>query len=254
LLPGTVFTFGRSRQNAVHLEDALVSRQHAGISCDYDGKVHVMDLNSSNKTYVNDEELEPKLKVELRHNDKIRMGGTVFYLVKKTAEPATGKESRRLASKFLEAESTSQARLAAEIEDPRATRRFSGRSTAILAPVRDLPNEDAPALSGQLKVQGLPQILQFLHHNANTGELRVTSTDCQGTLLFDKGVIFSARADAETGSEAIYMLALLREGSFSFVASDQRPAGEANVEDDMMHVIFECCRRVDEASKSNPAS
>ena len=102
-------------------------------------------------------------------------------------------------------------------------------------------------LAGQLKVQSLPQVLQFLHHSANTGELYIKNPERDGVLLFDGGTIFNAHSKEDTGVEAVYSLALLQEGTFQFTTTEIRPGGETNVSESMMSIVFECCRRFDEA-------
>ena len=251
LLPGTVFTFGRGRQNSVYLKDAMVSRQHAVISCADTGSIHVMDLESSNKTFVNNQPIEPREKIALSHNDKIRFGGTEFYLVVKAEKDeaaqgaAAGAEGEAGASDPL-----SESRFARGVMEVPVDGEVSGRnlrSTQILTPVTDHQPEEPPALAGQLKVQSLPQVLQFLHHSANTGELYIKNPERDGVLLFDGGTIFNAHSKEDTGVEAVYSLALLQEGTFQFTTTEIRPGGETNVSESMMSIVFECCRRFDEA-------
>ncbi len=99
LLPGTVFTFGRGKENSVYLKDALVSRRHAAVSCDKKGEIFVLDRGSSNKTFVNNEAIEPNKKIRLKHDDKIRIGGKVIRLVMKDEMEGTGVDSIENAQK-----------------------------------------------------------------------------------------------------------------------------------------------------------
>lgn len=251
LLPGMVFTFGRDPKNSVHLKDGLVSRRHAAMACDESGMVLIVDFRSSNKTYVNDRPIEPREKIELKHNDKIRMGGTEFYLVLKSREEGddVSVEAGDVASRALNMESSVRDGTVVMEAPSKDEKDKSWRSTQHLDPVTDLPAEEPPALAGQLSVQSMPQILQFLHHSSLTGALEIKTPARDGILLVEKGSIFRAESGAQTGLEAIYALGLLRQGSFHFNASDSRPAGETNVTDPMMQILFECCRRYDEAGR-----
>jgi len=67
-------TFGRAESNTVVLRDAKVSRQHAKIIVQ--GEEHVLvDLNSSNGTFVNGERIEEHV---LANNDEFQIGDTVL--------------------------------------------------------------------------------------------------------------------------------------------------------------------------------
>lgn len=62
-----------SIRNIVLYETGYVSRQHAQINYK-DGKFFIVDLRSSNHTYLNNQKLEPMEPVEIQHEDEIRMG------------------------------------------------------------------------------------------------------------------------------------------------------------------------------------
>ena len=61
---------GRAADCHVFLPDRTVSKKHALIACDGDGKWHVQDLASANKTYLNG---EPIAQAELKTGDSIRI-------------------------------------------------------------------------------------------------------------------------------------------------------------------------------------
>jgi len=72
-LKGTV-SLGRAESNTVTIKDAKVSRQHAQIQ--QQGKEYiVVDLNSSNGTFVNDERIEEHV---LSDGDEIRIGDCIM--------------------------------------------------------------------------------------------------------------------------------------------------------------------------------
>jgi hypothetical protein len=73
-------TVGRKADDGVRgLEDRYMSGRHARFRVD-DGRVWVTDLDSKNRTYVNDEPLPPHQPRELAVGDTIRMGTTVLRL------------------------------------------------------------------------------------------------------------------------------------------------------------------------------
>lgn len=65
---------GRKLEAPVHVNDVKASREHAKIIADGD-RFHLVDLNSTNGTYVNDAKVPRAL---LGHGDRIRIGRTVF--------------------------------------------------------------------------------------------------------------------------------------------------------------------------------
>ncbi len=61
---------GRGANNQVFLPDGAVSRQHAVIFATQDGKWMVEDLDSANKTYLNDKQIR---KVEIKTGDVLKI-------------------------------------------------------------------------------------------------------------------------------------------------------------------------------------
>jgi pSer/pThr/pTyr-binding forkhead associated (FHA) protein len=74
--PGTV-KVGRDRDNDIHVNREKISRVHAEIRINPES-VQLVDLNSTNGTYVNDVRLSPNEPVSLQDGDIIRLGDTVF--------------------------------------------------------------------------------------------------------------------------------------------------------------------------------
>lgn len=75
---------GRKADNDIFIDDKVVSTEHAIIEAVEDPKrknkaIHyIEDLGSTNKTYVNGEEIE---RVKLNNNDTIRIGWVTFKFV-----------------------------------------------------------------------------------------------------------------------------------------------------------------------------
>jgi signal transduction histidine kinase len=69
---------GRYRKSDIHLEDALVSRNHARFTL-RDDQLYLCDLQSRNGTFVNQELIENE--VALNHHDKVRIGRSEFIVL-----------------------------------------------------------------------------------------------------------------------------------------------------------------------------
>lgn len=63
-------SIGRGQNSNIFLPDRAVSRQHAVIQCTDDGKWVIEDLDSTSKTYLNDEAIH---KAEIKHGDCLRI-------------------------------------------------------------------------------------------------------------------------------------------------------------------------------------
>ncbi|NIP22820.1 MAG: FHA domain-containing protein [Phycisphaerae bacterium] len=63
-------SLGRAATSKIFLPDRLVSKQHAVIYVNSEGKWNVEDLESANKTYLNDQEIH---KAEIKNGDCIRI-------------------------------------------------------------------------------------------------------------------------------------------------------------------------------------
>ena len=71
----TPLTMGRATSNGIQISDGQASRQHAEIRYE-NGRHHVVDLNSTNGTLVNDQRIVGSQ--QLSHGDIITIGATEF--------------------------------------------------------------------------------------------------------------------------------------------------------------------------------
>jgi pSer/pThr/pTyr-binding forkhead associated (FHA) protein len=76
---------GRQENSQVFLHDAAVSRQHAVIFNTQDGKWMVEDLDSVNKTYLNDQAIH---KVEIKTGDSLRITDYIIEINLKDGDEA----------------------------------------------------------------------------------------------------------------------------------------------------------------------
>ena len=87
---------GRSSKADIQVDQDAVSRHHACLTKETDGRIRLKDLGSTNGTFVNDRECgeEP---VEVRSGDYIKVGRTIFkFLAGGTIEAAYHEEIYRL--------------------------------------------------------------------------------------------------------------------------------------------------------------
>lgn len=244
---GDVITIGRDPQNTLCIADVLSSRNHAVVESLSRNEVFVRDLGSTNGTFLNDERLKAQARMRLHSGDSIRIGGKLLsFTGLEAAEQRTfGNKLNRMDTVkdglFFKNGKVVQV---PEGQDPDDERFKDVMSTQVLQPVGGPPE---PALSGNLADQNLAQIIQYLNTNAKTGELIVKGKAREGIIAFDKGQIVSAQSGDRNGVTAIYAVARERSGSFSFKVSDSVGMRPKNVTEPVMQIVFECCKRMDEA-------
>jgi two-component system cell cycle response regulator len=68
---------GRSMSSSVFVDDRSVSKSHAKISLS-NGDVYILDLESTNRTVVNDDTIPPMVPLKLNNNDQIKTGNVLF--------------------------------------------------------------------------------------------------------------------------------------------------------------------------------
>ena len=76
VLQKSVTAIGRDRENDIVLDSDSVSRRHAKVEA-RDNHLYIIDLDSTNGTFVNDEP-EPVSDVQLRRGDQLKIGDTIF--------------------------------------------------------------------------------------------------------------------------------------------------------------------------------
>jgi len=73
---------GRSMTSTVFVDDRSVSKSHAKISLSA-GDVVIIDLESTNRTVINDEAIPPLVPVKLSNNDQIKTGNVLFKFLER---------------------------------------------------------------------------------------------------------------------------------------------------------------------------
>jgi two-component system, cell cycle response regulator len=78
----TDMIIGRSMTSGVFVDDRSVSRSHAKLTLS-GGDVYIVDLESSNRTVVNDDALPPLVPIKLNNNDQVKTGNVLFKFLER---------------------------------------------------------------------------------------------------------------------------------------------------------------------------
>ena len=76
LMDGAARIIGRSSDSDIQIDEAVVSRHHARLSCEH-GQIVLTDLNSGNGTYVNGQRIT---RAVIAPGDRIRIGATEYTI------------------------------------------------------------------------------------------------------------------------------------------------------------------------------
>ncbi len=68
---------GRSMTSAIFVDDRSVSKSHAKIGL-VGGEVTIIDLESTNRTVINDDIIPPLVPMKMKNNDQIKVGNVLF--------------------------------------------------------------------------------------------------------------------------------------------------------------------------------
>ncbi|MDR1683787.1 MAG: FHA domain-containing protein [Candidatus Symbiothrix sp.] len=88
-----VITAGRSSSNTITVDDEKASRRHCQITQDDYGRCSIVDLNSTNGTYVNERRITSEYY--LNPNDMVRIGRTTIPWQRYVAGGATARHTQR---------------------------------------------------------------------------------------------------------------------------------------------------------------
>jgi two-component system cell cycle response regulator len=96
-LKGRIISIGRDPDNEICLDEETVSRKHSRIE-KKGGKTTIIDLESTNGTYLNDRRLDPQVEYVLNDGDRAKIGRSIFkYLSGNAIETQYYEEIHRMA-------------------------------------------------------------------------------------------------------------------------------------------------------------
>ena len=82
---------GRSMTSNIFVDDRSVSKSHAKVMASA-GDVFILDLESTNRTVVNDEPIPPLTPVKLANNDQVKTGNVLFKFLERGSVEAVAIE------------------------------------------------------------------------------------------------------------------------------------------------------------------
>ncbi len=211
--------FGRAEGNNIVVDDVRASRRHAELY--WDGANFVLiDLNSSNGTRVNDENITTHV---LKDCDEIQIGLETFrYRV--VEDPA------ELDTWFETMEKNTRCMVTAEMPSLKDS----------------IPDTD---FNGTLATMSVVEICQTLQLGQRSGLLLVVDEHKEkGLLYFREGAITGAECGLVKGDDAAFKVLRFKRGSFSF--RSQAPALDKNVTQSTPHLLLESARRGDEDTRT----
>jgi hypothetical protein len=100
------------------------------------------------------------------------------------------------------------------------------------------------AFQGSLKELPLPDIIQLVSVSGKTGKFTLARGDDQGVIYLQNGQIVHAVSGVVSGEEAVYALAIWKEGDFQFSAGESSP--EQTITKSNTNLLMEAARRIDE--------
>jgi hypothetical protein len=100
------------------------------------------------------------------------------------------------------------------------------------------------AFQGSLKELPLPDIIQLVSVSGKTGKFSLTSEAGSGEIHLQDGRIVHAFSGKLEGEEAVYEMAVWRDGDFVFVPTEN--AGVTTITKSNTNLLMEAARRLDE--------
>ncbi|MEZ6183803.1 MAG: FHA domain-containing protein [Planctomycetota bacterium] len=217
---GRGLSLGRATTADVPLLDARCSRVHCRIEA-RDRGYALLDLGSTNGTWLNQNKLAPGHARTLERHDRIQVGATVLEFDLVDAPPADGLLTQA-APANLEAWRQGTAKVESDEYSP-------------------------AALQGDLARMAFGELVQFLHTSGKSGRLVIHHTTGEFTLFFDRGNVIDARSpfhDQALG--AFCAMARLACGAFAF--HDGVSSEEVTIRCPTPALLIEAMRQVDEAT------
>ncbi|HEY3477091.1 MAG TPA: protein kinase, partial [Anaerolineales bacterium] len=145
-LPSGTITIGRGKDNHIVLDDDRVSRRHAQIT--WDGlEYHVMDLNSSNGTYLENAKLLAGMSEIFRPGQNLRIGDTWLRLIPPATQTSGASQPRSMAGGSPGFAHSSAGLVGVSVEPKQLTVEAGGSATITLSLLNQSPNVDHFSIS-----------------------------------------------------------------------------------------------------------
>ena len=102
-------------------------------------------------------------------------------------------------------------------------------------------------ITGNLSAVSLPELIQVINVNGRTGTLLITGEKGSATLEFGSGTLYNASCCDKTGEDAFFEVVNWKKGDFQFQA--EKLHSKRVIESDVMGLLLEATRRLDESSR-----
>jgi hypothetical protein len=215
LLPEREIVVGRSSDLDMVLVEDMVSRKHAKISTQ-NGQIIIMDLGSTNGTFVNGEKIK---KTRLKEGDRILIGTSILKVIASDAKPVSASEARE----HLEA---------------------VGRA-----------DNKGSSMSGTLSEVPIRDLLQLFSTSKRTGVLHIRSELGYGKVYLRNGNLFYASIDDDHDlgpMKAFCRIVGWEDGSFEFGPPEEGAEFMLELEDATEALLMEAVRQMDEFRRIAP--
>jgi hypothetical protein len=109
-----------------------------------------------------------------------------------------------------------------------------------------LESELNRGILGKLSMISLVDLVQTLHQSRRTGTLVLNYSGEKATIGFLNGTLLTATSGETLGDEAFYRMVCWPDGDFCFEQAEPKPSDPGRVATDMMGLMMEGMRRMDE--------
>jgi CRP-like cAMP-binding protein len=109
-----------------------------------------------------------------------------------------------------------------------------------------LESELSRGILGKLSMISLVDLVQTLHQSRRTGTLILNYSGERATIGFKNGALLTATSGDILGDEAFYRMVCWPDGDFCFEQTEPLPSDPGHVASDMMGLMMEGMRRLDE--------
>ena len=151
-LTSATSTIGRDKDNAIVLDDNKASRRHAQIT--WDGlEYYVMDLDSTNGTYLENTKLLPGVAEVWKPNQNLRIGEAWMRLIPPKIDNRKATETLPSGSRLSFQSNSSAGLIGLSMTSPQLTVEAGGRVSASVTLLNQSPDVDHFSLS----LQGIPK-------------------------------------------------------------------------------------------------
>lgn len=134
------------------------------------------------------------------------------------------------------------------ITKPVSIRHLASKIEARIKQIQAQKKQFSTGLRGNLQDQGVADIIQFIELAEHTGKLGIDAYHREGQIQFRDGQIFWADFSPLSGTEAVYALMALNQGTFHFESTDD-VIKTNRIKVDNFALILEAMKRIDEQGR-----